>query len=290
MDQGMPFLLTLEYPGGSELLKVATKVQAAARKLGFKTTWLLGAAALAHPEDLVLFAEWQQQGGAEIGLLVDAQTVPPLVDLGSVVEGRRPFLTDFPDSVMDEKVAWLTQTLERATGKRPTSIRAVPPSVDDRYYSLLTKWGFKADLTVVPHARFGPSDFTGYSEKAYFTPQGILEIPRSVRKRKHGPLVEDLCKLPGPLGRLFQFFFPSLRCLRLRQGNRRQVKWLLRDSIRQLPDHLDLRIALSDWGQGERLVRNLERALAMVRGKVVSVRPEEYQQRLKTEQLRKGLV
>jgi hypothetical protein len=290
VETGVPFLLTVEFNGGVELLKLASRLQITARKYGFKPVWLIGTEALRHPEALEPLARWQRDGEAEVGGLLEPALVPPLVDLGELSEGRKPFLTDFPESVMDEKLAWFASSLEQAVGKRAVTVRAARPSVDDRYYSLLAKHGFKVDLSVVPHAKIDTSDFTGYSEKPYLTPQGIFEVPRTVRRHKYGPLIEDLLVLPGLPGQLVRSFFPTLRCFRLRRGNMAVVRRLIREGLKSLPEHFDLRIGVRDWTRGEGLLRDLERTLASVQTAVRGVTAEEFVQLFKNKQLRKGLV
>lgn len=286
----IPFLLTLEFNGGPPGLRLAARAQITARKYGFKPTWLAGPEALLHPMALEPLARWQREGEAEVGSWLDAGTVPPLVDLGPPGSTRRPFLTDFPESVMDEKLSWFTSTLAQATGRNPVSIRVARPAVDDRYYGLLVKHGYRVDLTVVPHAKLETSDFTGYSEKPYLTPQGILEVPRTVRRRKFGPFVEDLLLLPGLPGVWARHLFPTLRCLRLRKGNRSVVRKIVQLSLRTPPEVLDLRVSATDWARGDALIRDLDRVLAGLRGRVTPLTAEEYHLRFKNQQLRKGLV
>lgn len=287
MEAGVPFLLTIEFNGGTELLRLAARLQIAARKHGIKPTWLVGPEALRHPASLEPLARWQREGEAEVGGWLDAETVPPLVVLE---KPGRPFLTDYPGSVMEEKLTWFTQNLEKTFDHKPVTIRAARPAVDDRYYALLAKLGYRVDLTVVPHSKIDTSDFTGYSEKPYLTPQGILEVPRTVRKRRYGPFVEDLLTLPGLVGGLAKTLFPTLRCLRLRQGNRAVVKKMVLEAIKTPPEHLDLRVAVKDWTRGDSLVRDLDRTLLSLRGKATGLSAEEFYQRFKNEQLRKGLL
>jgi hypothetical protein len=191
---------------------------------------------------------------------------------------------------MDEKLTWFAANLEAAMGHRAVSIRAARPSVDDRYYALLAKHGFKVDLTVVPHAKIDNSDFTAYSEKPYLTPQGIFEVPRTVRRHKYGPFIEDLLVLPGVAGRAARWLFPTLRCFRLRKGNAPVVRRLVRQALKAFPEHFDLRIGVRDWARGEALLRDLERTLASVQTVVHGVTAEEFLLLFKNEQLRKGLV
>ena len=290
MEAGVPFLLTFEFNGGPDLLRLAARLQITARKYGFKPVWLVGPGALENPTVMEPLARWYREGEAEIGGLLIPGAIPPLVELGNLAEGRKPFLTDYPESVMEEKVAWFAETLEKAIGHRAVTIRSSRPSVDDRYYALLAKYGFKVDLTVVPHAKIDSSDFTGYSEKAYLTPQGILELPRTVRRRKFGPFIEELQTLPGIGGQAARFFFPTLRCFHLRKGNRKVVRSLALEGIKAGPGHLDLRIGLKDWARGDALLRDLQRILASVQTTAVGQTPEEFLQRFKNEQLRKGLV
>lgn len=286
----IPFLLTVEFDGGTDLVRLAARLQIVARKHGFKPTWLVGVEALKHPTALEPLARWQREGEAEIGALLNAVEVPPLVDLGPLVEGRKPFLTDFPESVIDEKLGWLGAALGQSFGRQPASIRSVRPAVDDRYYTLLAKHGFKVDLTVSPHTKIGTSDFSSYSEKSYLTPQGVFEVPRTVRRRKYGPFIEDLLKLPGLSGAWARALFPTLRCFRLRRGNGAVVRSLLREAAKNPPSHFDLRISHKDWARGDRLVRDLDRVLSLAKASTVGLGAEEYLQKYKNEQLRKGLL
>ena len=283
---GVPFLISIEFDGGKELLRVAARLQIVARKYGFKPTWLVGAEALRHPSALEPLVRWQAEREAEVGVLLEAGSVPPFVEIGA---GPRPFLTDFPESIMDEKLAWLTAALGGILGRRPVVLRSSRPSVDDRYYSVLSKHGYKVDLTVVPHARIGTSDFRGYSEKAYLTPQGVFEVPQTVRRRRYGPLIEDLVLLPGLSGGLFRRLFPTLRNFYLRSP-RKLLRVLAQEGVKAGSSHLDLRITTDDWVRGDRLVRDLEKFLAEVQTGVEGLGAEEFLQRYKNEQLRKGLV
>jgi len=273
VENGVPFLLTIEFDGGQELLKAAIRVQLVARKYGFRPLWLLGAGAFKYAAVLEHAARWQKDGEAEIGVLLDSARVPPLVDLGHPETVST--LVDFPDSVMDEKLAWVTDNLTQGLTRRPVSIRTVPAAVDERYYAALLKHGYKVDLTVVPHVRVGSRDFRAYSEKLYQTPQGILEIPHTVRRRERG---------------LWQLLLgvPPIRSLRLSRGNFSDVKRLAAEGFSGTPDHLDLRIAPEDWHRGERLVEELERLLPIVQTGAEPVTAEELLIRYKNEQLRKG--
>jgi hypothetical protein len=271
METGLPFLLTIEFDGGPELIKPAARVQLAARKYGFRPLWLLGSESYRHSSVLESAARWQQDG-AEVGVLLHAGRVPPLVELGRP-EGELT-LIDYPDSVIDEKLSWVTESLGQALPRRPISIRSVPAAVDDRYYAALVKHGFKIDLTVIPHVR-GARDFTAYSEKVYLTPQGVFEIPRTVRRRERG---------------LWQVLLgvPSIRSLRLSRGNFSIARRLAFEGLRGSTNHLDLRIAAEDWRRGEVVVNELERLLPLVQTGVVPVTAEEFLIRYKNEQLRKG--
>jgi hypothetical protein len=275
VETGVPFLLTIEFDGGPELLRKATRVQLVARKYGFRPLWLMGVGAYRHPAVLEHAARWQLDGEAEVGVLLDAARVPPLVDLGH--RETAPTLVDYPDKVMDEKLAWATAALTQALPKAPVSIRSVPAATDERYYAALVRHGYKVDLTVVPHVRVGSRDFRAYSEKLYLTPQGVFEVPWTVRRRERG-LWHILLGVP------------PIRSLRLGRGHFTVARRLALESLKAAPDHLDLRISAEDWHHGETLVAQLERLLPAVQTAVVPVTGEELLVRYKNEQLRKGLL
>lgn len=275
METGVPFLLTIEFDGGPELLQKATRVQLVARKYGFRPLWLMGVGAYRHPAVLEHAARWQTDGEAEVGVLLDAARVPPLVDLGH--RETAPTLVDYPDKVMDEKLAWVTDALKQALPKAPLSIRSVPAATDERYYAALARHGYKIDLSVVPHLRVGSRDYRSYSEKLYLTPQGVFEIPWTVRRRERG------------MWRILAGV-PSIRSFRLNRGNFSAARRMASENMGAATDHLDLRIAVEDWRHGETLVSRLERLLPLVQTAVVPVTGEELLVRYKNEQLRKGLL
>jgi len=290
MDDSVPFLLTIEYNAGAESLRTAARLQIVARKFGFKPVWLVGVRALNDPAVVEPLARWQRSGEAEIGGLLEAAAVPPLVDLGALPGDRAPALTDYPESVLEEKVTCFADALASAFDRRAVTLRCVQPAVDDRYYAALVKNGFKVDLTVAPHTKSPVGDFTGYSEKPYLTPQGVLEVPQTIRRRRYGPLVEDLLVLPGLAGRAARVLFPDLRVFRLSRKNRPVVRALALEGLKAGAALLDLRIGLGDWKRGEALVRDLERILATVQTRAAGLSAEEFLLRYKNELLRKGLA
>ena len=290
MKTGVPLLLTVELEGGSKLRGPVARLQILSQKYGYKPTWLIGFDALAHPDELEPLARWQRDGEAEVGAWLDFARLPPDVDITPWAHHAPPVLTDFPEAILDERLRLFTERLEKLMGRRPSSARVSPASVDDRYYTLLARYGYKIDLTVVPHAKLGSSDFSGYSEKPYLTPQGILEIPRTVRRWRHSAFVEDLFKLPRPWGELSKVLFPPLRCLNLRRGNRASVRNLLRDAEKASPEHLDLRISLRNDGRAELTVRLVERLLLSVQSWTTGMTAKEFLRQMHTSQLRKGLV
>lgn len=286
----VPFLLTIELDGGPESTRLAQRLQATARKFGFRPTWLVGPEALKHPAVLEPLVEWSRAGEIEVGALLVVETVPPLVARGEESSDKPLYLTGLPESVIGEKIQWITHNLVEAFEKKPVTLRVIRPAVDERLYTLAAQAGYKVDMTVVPHAKTPGSDFTSYSSKPYLTPQGVLEIPRTVKRRKYHPFIEDLMLLPSLAGRWVRWFFPILRGFRLNKGNRRVVMALVQEFLKNPPTHLDLRISAPDWKRGDRVVRDLERVLATMQTLVQPMTAEEFLQRYKTEQLRKGLV
>ena len=92
------------------------------------------------------------------------------------------------------------------------------------------------------------------------------------------------------MGSLARRFFPTLRCYRLKKGNRGNLRSLTAEGLKAGPGHLDLRIGVRDWDRGDVLLRELQRILASAQLLSAGVTAEEFLQRYKNEQLRKGLV
>ncbi len=109
------------------------------------------------------------EGSAEIGMHLHAWDMPPEYSLTTDDRSTQPYLIEYPDSVMCEKIHIMTETLEDAFGVRIVSHRAGRWALDERYAAMLTSNGYLVDCSVTPYIswRTAPGDPTGCGGQDY---------------------------------------------------------------------------------------------------------------------------
>jgi len=128
-----------------------------------------------------------------------------------------PYLDEYPDEVMREKVRVMTGTLEETFGVKMTSHRAGRWAFDSRYARLLVEFGYTVDCSVTPHVSWrgvpgdpagrGGTDYTRFPELPYrldledVSREGdstLLEVPMTIYLNPNR--LRD--SLPSPLRRV----------------------------------------------------------------------------------------
>lgn len=136
----------------------------------------------------------------EIGMHLHAWSSPPLDPLTSDDFRYHPYLMEFTDGVMREKIKTLTRLLEDRLDQPMISHRAGRWALDGRYAAMLLDEGYRVDCSVTPGVDWrknpgapggnGGSDYAGFPDRPYFlNPADIsvpadgelLEVPMTVR-------------------------------------------------------------------------------------------------------------
>ncbi|HEX9397076.1 MAG TPA: deacetylase [Burkholderiales bacterium] len=160
----------------------------------------------------------------EIGMHLHAWNSPPLVPLTADDFHYQPYLVEYPDAVMREKIHVVTRLLEARIGRRMVSHRAGRLALDGRYAAMLLEEGYRVDCSVTPGVdwRYAPGDPTGDggidyrrfpSRPYYLDPAdiaspargGLLEVPVTVRASclyRLAPWAYRIPVLRGVLNRL----------------------------------------------------------------------------------------
>ena len=152
------------------------------------------------------------RGVGEIGMHLHAWNSPPIVALTADDDRFQPYLVEYPEEQIRQKVKRMTETLAGVFGRRPTSHRAGRWAFDAVYAKVLIEEGYTADCSVTPHvswqfckgnpARDGGTDYTKFPEVPYFIDPAdisragdstLLELPVTiVRTRRYLGAVEQL--------------------------------------------------------------------------------------------------
>lgn len=140
-----------------------------------------------------------KRGTGEIGMHLHAFNSPPAFELTENDYIYHPYLIEYPENIMEDKIKFMTELLEDKFGTKMLSHRAGRWSFDKTYANLLIKYGYKVDCSVTPHvswkgfpgdpAQAGGTDFSRFPEEAYFLDtddisrpgnSSLLEVPMSI--------------------------------------------------------------------------------------------------------------
>jgi len=172
------------------------RFQELCERWGLKPTWLTNY----EMAECALFCEFGrdvvQRGAGEIGMHLHAWNSPPITDRDSM---HQAYLIEYPESVMSDKIKFMTELLEERFNRRMLSHRAGRWAFDSRYARLLVEHGYKVDCSVTPHVSWagvtgaangaGGTDYTTFPAHPYFIDldqidregnSSLLEIPVSI--------------------------------------------------------------------------------------------------------------
>jgi hypothetical protein len=140
------------------------------------------------------------RGACEIGMHLHAWNSPPLEPLTDDDFSYHPYLIEYPERVMKEKIKTLTCVLEERFDQKMVSHRAGRWAFDNRYAAMLLDEGYRVDCSVTPGIDWGGNpgdprgnggtDYTDFPNRAYFlnpsdisvsgSSSALLEVPMTV--------------------------------------------------------------------------------------------------------------
>lgn len=206
------FLVTIDTEGdnGWALPRVDTtansaylpRFQALCEKYGLKPTYLTNYEMALCPVFREFGRHVVRAGTAEIGMHLHAWNSPPLVALTARDHIAQPYLIEYPERVLREKVRYLTGLLEDTFGVSMVSHRAGRWAFNSVYARALVDCGYKVDCSVTPYEswewrRPAPqgsraTDYTRFPVAPYFMDLNeigkpgrstLLEVPMTIRTR-----------------------------------------------------------------------------------------------------------
>jgi hypothetical protein len=208
-EQRPAFLITIDTEGDNLWARPKQVTTANARFLprfqqlceshGLKPTYLTDYD-MARSEEFVEFGrDAAARGTAEIGMHLHAWNTPPLRPLTDDDDAHHPYLIEYPESVLREKIAFMTDLLAERFGDSPRSHRAGRWAFNGVYAKALLDHGYEIDCSVTPHVSWaghrgdpagtGGSDYRTFPAQAYFVDTDdisrpgdsqLLEVPMSI--------------------------------------------------------------------------------------------------------------
>jgi hypothetical protein len=209
----------------------------------------------------------------EIGMHLHAWNTPPIVPLTSDDYTYHPYLIEYPEAVLREKVHVMTATLQERFQQKMSSHRAGRWAFNGLYGRALLDEGYVTDCSVTPHVswrstmgdpgREGGSDYTSCSESAYWLDMddisragssSLLEVPVSIVRNPALPhsLEEWTRRASGTslVGRAVRRIYPSWIWLRPNGANLRHMLSILTSARKSMVSYVEFMLHSSELMPG----------------------------------------
>ncbi len=196
MDE-TPFIITVDTEGDdlwSRPREITThnaaylpRFQALCERFRFKPVYLTNYE-MAMSDAFVEFArDVVARKAGEIGMHLHAWNSPPLDPLTDDDFRFQPYLFEYPEPVMKQKIKTLTHLLEDRFDQEMISHRAGRWGFDGRYAAMLLDEGYRVDCSVTPGVDWGGnpgdpngkggSDYTAFPGRPYFFDPSDISVP-----------------------------------------------------------------------------------------------------------------
>lgn len=248
----LPFFITVDTEGDclwdnpidikTENSLYIPRFQELCEKYGFIPIWLTDYEMAIDERYVSYMKEKVKKGLAEIGLHVHALNNPPVYKLDGEDERRNPYLIEYSEDVMLEKIKVLKDTIERNFECKTCSHRAGRWTINQKYIDMLIDLGIVYDCTVTPYlswennrgvtVRSKGSNYLDYSNEQTILKhskenKSLIEYPVSIVKTKKLFLPECF-----GIKNILKSVKSSLKgqkiWLRPNGKNLKQMKWLLK--------------------------------------------------------------
>lgn len=175
----------------TENARYLERFQVLCEKYGFVPTYLTNYEMAMDPVYVDFAEKTLSHNACEIGMHLHAWNNPPIFELRDINDnGGQPYLIEYPEEIIEEKIGVITKILRERFGEVITH-RAGRWATNSTYFKILDMYGYKVDCSVTPGiswknnvgATTGSegSDYTGSSRTPYkIEGTGIIEIPMSI--------------------------------------------------------------------------------------------------------------
>lgn len=267
------FLITIDTEGDNlwrnhrkittENARFLPRFQQLCEKYAFKPTWLTNYEMATDPVYVEFARDVLARQQGEVGMHLHAWHSPPEQPLTDDDWRYQPYLIEFPEPLLREKVSYMTELLEETFQVKMLSHRAGRWAFDSRYARILTELGYRVDCSVTPGVNWrsspgapqgqGGTDYRHFPREAYFLdPEDIsragnsalLEVPMTIHL-KHPPLLNALKKGYDRLrGKQRN---PSMNWLRPTGNNLALMQRAAEKSLQQGADYVEFMLHSSEF-------------------------------------------
>lgn len=270
------FIITIDTEGDNlwqnhdrittENTRFLPRFQQLCEKYAFKPTWLTNYEMAVDPAYVEFARDVIARDTGEIGMHLHAWNNPPIQDLTGDDWRHKPYLIEYPEALIREKVSYITQLLEDTLQTKMRSHRAGRWAFNEFYANLLIELGYQVDCSVTPRVNWqfspgapqgnGGTNYQHFPDCAYFIdPQDIsrtgnsslLEVPMSIQY-KHSALMNGVKqgwdRLRGKRRS------PSVHWLRPMRGNLQQMIGVAEKTLAAGSDYVEFMLHSSEFMPG----------------------------------------
>lgn len=178
----------------TENTRFIPRFQALCDRFGFKPTYLCTYEMVQDARFQETVGPYQAAGRAEIGAHLHPWTNPPFGPGDEDGHRNHPFPHELPIESFRGKMAVLTEAIDRAFGRPPTSYRAGRYGFDGPHIEVLAGLGYRVDCSVTPYCSWthasGRPGGRGGMDFRRARPAPYRPDPRDVCRPGAGPLLE----------------------------------------------------------------------------------------------------
>lgn len=215
-------------------------------EFGFKPVWLSNWEMINDPLFVEFVNRGLEKGQCELGMHLHAWNNPPYYELEHFEHSGAPYLIEYPEEVMEQKIAAITEKLKEQFGFVPLSHRAGRWAMNDTYFKLLHKYGYRIDCSYTPGISWTDSvgqtpGFVGCDYRKVATGlqqiHGIIEVPVTTRFT-HRMFVDRQKSFKSNVKSILFGAQGRSIWLRPNRENRRELSWMVKQSLRGEEDYL----------------------------------------------------
>lgn len=270
------FIITIDTEGDNlwqnhdrivtENTRFLPRFQQLCEKYAFKPTWLTNYEMAVDPEYVEFARDVIARNTGEIGMHLHAWNSPPLYDLTGDDWRYKPYLIEYPQERIREKVIYITRLLEDTLQVKMRSHRAGRWAFNEYYAQLLLELNYQVDCSVTPRVNWalspgapqgnGGTNYQHFPDTAYFIDQQdiskpgnspLLEVPMSI-EYKHPPLMNHAKAAYDRLRGKQRS--PSVHWLRPSGGNVAQMINVVEKTLARGSDYVEFMLHSSEFMPG----------------------------------------
>ena len=212
-----------------------------------------------------------KRSAAEIGMHLHPWNTPPGCGLTDDDMKYQPYLIEYPEAVIRDKIALMTELLAETFGVSIRSHRAGRWAFDEVYAKALIDHGYWVDCSVTPHVTWrehlgdptgkGGADYRDFPGRAYWLDPGdigragnspLLEVPMSIRPCRFDTANRIRRRLGerALISRALNFLVPCYTWFRPKRENLSDMLGVLRWAKHEGIDYVEFMLHSSEFMPG----------------------------------------